>query len=318
MSFKNDNMSELENVTEFLGYLLKHGAKLTPNKVSLIASQFASLKSFKDTDMMRYKFVTGVDKQEIKLTHDSRTSIEAQKKHILSQASIHENWIRYLAHRFVNTQLKNIQNISLDKMNMNPFLIKALNLATPHDVISFNVFQTCTRSIVTSMGFTLEQMVGHSGARMGKKGEWFDVVKETDNLTHWIQVKSGPNDVDKDQVKHFNDEFKNRDDAKNKSILGIVYGKKTVNTISMNHIKTYLDHWDKRLLVGKELWDHVSGKEDYHKDVLDWIGKTCSSLLKSNSIYDEIQKTIKNVTKDFEGKYGTGSTGVKCYLNNIL
>jgi len=309
---------DIEKTFEFLNHLIRKDAKIEKSKSAALASQFSTLKVFKDADFLNQKFSRG-DKTEIALNQEQRKRIEELKKHVNPNSSFNENWIRYLANIFVETQLTNINSLSLETMNMNPFLIKALNLKTPKEVIQFNVYQTATRSIVTSMGFTLESMVGRSGARMGVRGEWYDVVKQVKDLTYWIQVKSGPNDVDKDQVIHFNTEF-NKTEAKKSNFakLGITYGKRTLNTISMNHIKAYLDKWQERLLVGKELWDFVSNENDYHKKVLKWIDDISSKVLHGNSIEQEIEKAIVRIIKEFESKYGKGEAGVQNFINKIL
>lgn len=309
---------EVEYVFEFLEHLIRKEAKIEKSKAAALASQFSTLNSFENTDIIKQKFAR-VDKTEIKLNKDQRKRIESLKKFVNSKVEMNENWIKYLANNFVETQLVNINSLKLETMNMNPFLIKALNLKTSDEVIRFNVYQTATRSIVTSMGFALESMVGHSGARMGEKGEWYDVVKQVKDLTYWIQVKSGPNDVDKDQVKHFNSEF-NKTDSKSSNIakLGITYGKRTLNTISMNHIQKYLDKWQERLLVGKELWDFVSGENNYHKKVLKWIDEIASTVLHGHSIDEEIEKAMVKITKEFETQYGQGEDGVKKYLNETI
>ena len=309
--------NDVDHVFEFLEQLIKKDAKIEKTKAAVLASQFSTLDVFKNTDFLNKKIYRG-DKTEIKLNVSQRKRIEDLKKFVNPNLDIKENWIKYLAITFVETQLVNIKSLSLETMNMNPFLIKALNLKTPDEVIRFNVYQTATRSITTSMGFTLESMVGHSGARMGVKGEWYDVVKQVNNLTYWIQVKSGPNDVDKDQVVHFNSVFNKTDNKSNLAKLGIVYGKRPLNTISMNHIKKYLDSWKDRLLVGKELWDFVSDENNYHKKVLKWIEDVSSIMLHGHSINDEIEKSIVRVIKEFESKYGTGVNGVKKYINDTL
>lgn len=312
------NSDNSEEAFEFLLHLIKKEATINKGKAAALAGQFSSLGSFKQTDFLTKKFQR-MDGIELKFNGEQRQRIENLKKYIFENLEVRENWIRYLAANFVETQLENIGNLSLETMNMNPFLIRALKLSTPDEVIRFNVYQTATRSIVTSMGFTIEMMVGHSGARMGEKGEWYDVVKEIDSLTYWIQVKSGPNDVDKDQVKHFSLEFDKTESKKNNlARLGITYGKRNLNTISMNHIKSYLNKWKERLLVGRELWDFVSSEKNYHSRVLKWIDEVSASLLHGKSIEQEIESSIKKITSDFESKYGKGKAGVDKYVKESM
>jgi len=91
-----------------------------------------------------------------------------------------------------------MRELALEDININPFLTRMLHLRTSEELLRFNVYQTVSRSIVTSMGTSLECMVADCGGRRGRRGEWHDVVKEDWEDTYWIQVKSGPNNIDKD------------------------------------------------------------------------------------------------------------------------
>ena len=307
-----------DDVFDFLCHIIKN-TKIPYERAAAIAGQFSTLNSFVDMDFMNHVFIRDADKSEIKLSKNYREKIENVKKYVLPDKDIKENWIRYLTDIFVNRQQANIKKINLNTMNMNPFLIKALNLKTPEEVIKFNVFQTATRSIVTSMGFALENMLGHSGAKMGGKKDWYDVIKQIGSKSYWLQIKSGPNDLDKDQVIYFNNKFNETEKNVDKfARLGITYGKRTLDTISMNHIKSYLDNWEDKLLVGKELWDFISSKNDYHKDVLKWIEETSNVLLQNRSIEHMIQATAKNNITEFIQKYGKGEKGVQKYLDESM
>jgi hypothetical protein len=313
----SENIEETEMTYEYLYHLLAKESKLEKSKAAAIASQFSSLGSFYKTDFVQQTFVRA-DGTEIKLNSGQRARIEGLKKLVLHDSDVKENWIHYLSTTFIECQLKNIADFTLDKMNMNPFLLKALKLTTPEEAIRFNFYQSITRSIVTSMGNCLEQMVGHSGGQMGQKGDWFDVVKKVGNFKYWIQIKSGPNDVDKDQVSHFNRLFDLKETEKDLPCLGITYGKRDLNTVSMGHIKAYLEKWEERLLVGRELWEFVSGEKDYHDKVLNWIDEIATALLEGTSINQEIERVISRLIFEFAAKYGDGVKGLTNYINKAI
>jgi len=311
-------MDEGEEVFDFLSWIIIKEAKIEEGKGSAIASQFSRLESFIETDFLTKKFMR-MDKTEIILNQAQRERLEGLKKFVNKSGTVRANWMWYLSQNFINTTMRNIKELSLDTMNVNPFLIRALNLESPDEVVRFNVYQTATRSIVTSMGFTLENLVARSGARKGKKGEWYDVVKEIGDLTYWIQVKSGPNDVDADQVRHFSPKFDETESVKNNlARLGITYGKRSLTTISFSHLKKYMNNWEERLLVGKELWDFVSSEKNYHVFVLDSINEIATKLLKGSSVEKEIENAVKNITIEFESKFGKGKDGVNKFIKEII
>lgn len=106
---------------------------------------------------------------------------------------------------------ENISSISLDTLEegtMNPYLIKGVGL-TVDEAIEFYVWQRAGRSITTSFGSILEKSIRIlSGA---KKSKWWDI--ETAN-NEYASIKSGPRDMDKDQVEHFADRGENLKEQK--------------------------------------------------------------------------------------------------------
>lgn len=291
--------------------MIEKEAKINKEKTALLIQNFKTLGSFKNAD-----FAGGYS--EIRLNQRQRERLESLKELVDGSAPIKENWIRFLTIKFVKRHTENIRSLSLDDLIINPFLIKALNLSSPRELIRFSVYHTSAISIVTSMGFTLESMLGRTGARMGRKKEWYDVVKKKYGKSYWIQVKSGPNDVNKDQVVHMSKEFDSKESSTDLPRLGILYGKKTMNTISLNHIKTYLNKWSKRLLIGRELWEFVSDEKNFHKKVLAVIDSVSTNLLKGKSINQEIENAIKRITKEFESRYGRDSKSIDRYIKDVI
>ena len=156
-------------------------------------------------------------------------------------------------------------------------------------------------------------------SRLGKRGEWYDVVKHDGDKTYWIQVKAGPNNVNADQAKDFNRKFNEMEKSPgNFARLGIAYGKRDLKTVSLEIVKKYMDNWDERLLVGTELWDFVSDEKDYHLSVLRWIDLTADQMLENSSITREVESAVERLIKEFETKYGRGEQAMQKYLNSSL
>ena len=305
-------------VSGLIKQLIQKEASVSEKKADLLCQKFSTLKDFHDADFMGKKFYDG-DGVEIRLNEQQRSRLEAQKNNIDTKIGIKENWIFFLVRKFINQHTKNIQSLSLDDLIVNPFLIKALKLTSPKDVIKFSVNHTASISIVTSLGFTMEKILGHSheNARMGKQKEWYDVIKDSRNKKYWVQAKSGPNDVNKDQVKHMSALFDKKETPNDSPKLGILYGKKDMDTISLGHIKKYLNKWENRLLVGKDLWDFISEEKDFHKKIFNTI-ETVTANLPGNSIDQEMDNAVARITEQFEGKYGTGNDSVEKYLSAVM
>ncbi len=69
---------------------------------------------------------------------------------------------------FAMRQVEMIRTMNLNTLNVNPLLVKALNIHTPSELVSLHVEMAATRSIVTSMGFYLEQLVWASSESIEK------------------------------------------------------------------------------------------------------------------------------------------------------
>ena len=53
---------------------------------------------------------------------------------------------------FVSTQISKLDNLRLEDLNINPYLIATMNLETPQDIVEFQVDQYFNRAIVTAFG----------------------------------------------------------------------------------------------------------------------------------------------------------------------
>ena len=56
------------------------------------------------------------------------------------QLTIAENFLASICRDFTGGQLVMVENLTLGKIHPNPFLIRALNLNTPEEVVRLNVY----------------------------------------------------------------------------------------------------------------------------------------------------------------------------------
>lgn len=312
-------MTEKSPVQHFLFEVLKQSSNITPYMAERIAVQFDSLRDFADADIDDLK-ISGRRKQDC-LSPKVCSMIKQIQSKIELDGDLVENWIKFTSRHMTNKIIENIKNLTLDKMNINPFLTRMLHFKTPEELLRFNIYQTLSRSIVTSMGTALEYMIADCGgetSRRGNRKEWYDVVKTNGDDTYWLQIKSGPNNIDADQMRLFNQKFnKTMEEPNQYPKLGIVYGRYDSNSISLTLAKKYLDDYESRLLVGRELWEFISGEEGYHKRVLCWIDESVENELKKESIDDMIQKKIKEITSEFKKRYPSHDSITK-YIEDVI
>jgi hypothetical protein len=288
------------------------------------ASQFSDLEEFinvTESDISNIKSISG--KKILKLTADEIKRILSfvSSGNLSPQLTVAENLLASISRDFTKRQLAMLTLLSLENLNPNPFLIRSLNLETPEKVIRLNVYMATTRSIVTSMGFFIQNILLASSETIenAPKNSGWDLMKT--NLSGercWIQVKSGPNSMDKDQIVYWAKKIQEKIDEGDKAYLGITYGKRTQSTVTIGLLKQLLPDWEMRTLIGRELWDFVSDDPDYSSLLLEILRTSAAKVLHQHSISEEIDACCDRIANEFIKKYGSGTQGVDNYIKDIF
>lgn len=182
----------------------------------------------------------------------------------------------------------------IDKGGINPYLVNALDLKTIDECIEYVLIQSIGRSLVTSFGTVLEKFIAIilGGQRMGAYDRvcnsksrdkpwycWWDVIidqpVEEDGKKYkgiLLSVKSGPADMNKDQVFQFCDYAQKAEENGYRPYEILVYGKKASSVITSNlEVRGFSP--DKYLKVGKEIFEEFLDNADYYKQALTLFSK---------------------------------------------
>ncbi|MBT4153368.1 MAG: hypothetical protein HOE53_01840, partial [Candidatus Magasanikbacteria bacterium] len=195
------------------------------------------------------------------------------KKEYSQYTDIDVAWIAYVGRDFLKRQIEMLESISFQNMDINPFLMKVLDLNTPQSIVEFNLYQTVTRSIVTSWGNAVEKLLIRCGATKvdkkydtGNRGKRPDIQKKNGDKLTLIQVKSGPNTMNVGMVESLNDVIQdyNVKEPNVDFLLGMTYG--TRDRIS-SQIRNNMKDFETKSLIGKEFWDFISGEKNFHKKI---------------------------------------------------
>jgi len=187
----------------------------------------------------------------------------------------------------------------------NPLLIEALDLKEPKDIISFVIYQSVTRSVVTAWGTCVEKMVKYAGCEKNDAqdkqltGKNFDLKKCLGSDEHYIQVKSGPNTMNVGMVNSLNETIDKIKAKGKKAFLGMTYGKR--ERIS-NQIMGNLNDPHNQTKIGRELWGFIAEEENYYKKVIKIISDATSGILEENFI-EVINGKINNLVIQWEEKF---------------
>lgn len=175
-------------------------------KIDLFSSHFGSIGSFLSAQREDFeKWVFIMDNPNIKLTDKDFEKIKAfQESNFLdAQLSIQENFVKILTAEFVNRQLQMIEHLELNTLNVNPILAGALNLNNETDLIRYYVYQSISRSVVTSVGFLVQNLILYSSEyvhdgkedELGEQTKWDVVVEKIGEIKAYLEIKSGTNDI---------------------------------------------------------------------------------------------------------------------------
>jgi len=232
-----------------------------------------------------------------------------------SNISLLQNYLKSIGRAFLKRQITNIHSLTLEALTPNPFLIRALNLHDYKEALEFVTVSRISRSIVTSFGFFFEDLLTVSGAVKEAKG--FDIRKTVGEVVYLIQVKSGTNDINKDQITHWKDLIQKAEKKEGvKGYIGMPYGTRESSTVSINLLKQYYpDGFKNNTLIGTELWEFISGIDNFHEIILEELRNAALKVMGSSTIMDNIREKINNLINEFEKIYGANDDALSRYIN---
>jgi hypothetical protein len=314
-----------EQLHELLAFVLEKEVGLPASKSRSFASHFAELEEFFNlqAETLRNGISSISGKRSLRFTPDEIERILAfiSSGKLSLQLTIAENFLASICRDFTGRQLVMVENLTLGKIHPNPFLIRALNLNTPEEVVRLNVYMTATRSIVTSMGFFIQKLLiscSESAESPPGKSGWDAIKTTSDGEKCWIQVKSGPNDMDKDQIVYWAAKIEEKIQEGDRAYIGIAYGKRTNKTVTLGLLKQILPNSETITLIGRERWDFVSEDTRYTVNLFEVLRHSASQVLAQSSIDEAIERCSDRIIAEFIGKYGEGSQGVSNYIADIF
>lgn len=314
-----------EDLHEMLAFALENDAGITPARARSIAAHFADLEEFLEAPrllfMRGFKSVSG--KITLRITDEDIDNIqELQKSGCLRpDLSVRRNHLSCISRHFTRKQLAMIRSLTLNDLTPNPFLISSLGLKTPGEVVRVNVYWRAGRSVVTSMGNFVEDLLVASSPTVHEVSKGWDILKiDEEDDEHYIQVKSGPNDMDADQIRYWAREIAGlEEEGKGKrGYIGITYGTRDLQTVTLGLLERYLPDWEMKTLIGRELWDFVGDDPQYHEELCHVLREAAYQVLQKHSFADEIEVRTEALIEEFVADYGEGEEGVLNYITAML
>jgi len=232
-----------------------------------------------------------------------------EKQRVLLLEKAREFFKNEIVESHINTACKKASKLS--SYNINPFLFKYLaNFLSGNDspksiakaLILPRILGT---SINTIFGNKIQKMIstlfdGMGSTTQGVDIEFIDVI---DGRKKYCQLKSGPNTINKDDVKTLSDHFKsiknlartnNLDIRLDDLIIGVLYGEE--NELSAHYKKLKKEY---PVIIGQEFWYRLTGEKLFYYDLIDVIGEVAIEVDGTQILQD----TIDTLSEEIETKF---------------
>lgn len=224
--------------------------------------------------------------------------------------------VRKVFEKFLRNRIATIRSLQLSDLNINPFLIRLLSkqqgLGSPRAVVAWLLSQRLERGTVTSGGSMLQEIAKLFAEGSGVEGA--DLLKSKKGRHYHIQLKSGPNTVDKDACEFISRKLRSaqRRDPGSITVFGMAYGKpEQISSI----VNMYLDADQK--FIGAGFWEFISDDSNCMKEIYAVAGEVGEAFRDSRgqTLGEVLEEKLEELVSEFESTYGTGGTVL---WNNLL
>ncbi|WHX97951.1 PmeII family type II restriction endonuclease [Neobacillus sp. DY30] len=228
---------------------------------------------------------------------------------------IQEIMIRYLKNVF-----KNLRNLHLDDLTPNPLLMKlvgtAAELNSAHQLVEYMLNARIERSTSTGFGMTIQKIATAFCEKTGVGGADISIVKENDfgvPVRWYIQMKSGPNTVNKDICIQISSDLQSavRRAPGSAGLLGITYGKADrVSGITQQYLSFDFE-------AGRDFWEFISNDPECYRKLW-YLTISIAENFEDRgglTLKELIELKREELTAEFLSKYGESGNQM---WNNFL
>jgi len=215
-----------------------------------------------------------------------------------------EERIRSMVGGYLDRRYRSIKGITLASLDLNPFLLglmgKPTGLEDAEGIVGWALQQRVERGTVTSFGMLIQNIAKLFSSGTGVEGA--DILKHKGGKTYYIQVKSGPNTMNKDIASEISRLLggATRRDPGSISLLGMCYGRgDRVSAIIKKYANT-------DTLIGKEFWGFISGDPGTHREIFRIMQEVSDShRVEGGKTYRELYEgKVRALSKEFRDAYG--------------
>ena len=205
---------------------------------------------------------------------------------------------------FHSKRLQNLEKLKLNKIlkRKNPYLFKAKNILTAHDLVKTLLDAHLSSQEETIFGDFLEGLAIFINSKVygGRKSstEGIDLEYEKDGIRHIVSIKSGPNWGNADAIKKMRDNFRKahrvlRTSNSNLQIItvnGCCYGRDNKP-----------DKGDYFKYCGQQFWELISGNENLYIEIIEPLGHKAKQ--KTEEFLESYSQIINKFTQEFSENF---------------
>lgn len=206
---------------------------------------------------------------------------------------------------FFKKRIDNFQKKKISSFKTNPFLIRSLARSLSSQVTSTSKAKALVypfalgTSINTSFGNNIQKFIvdtvpnAEGSVTSGMDIEFIDQI---DGHKKYCQVKSGPQTINKDDIKSIEDNFKNAINLArtnhvrleiNDLILGVIYG----NHEDLSSMYTQIENDGYNVFAGSDFWEHLTGFSDFYDKLIKIAQNTAEKVKMKDAVDDLIART---------------------------
>lgn len=221
------------------------------------------------------------------------------------------NWFRDTL--IVNHEKNTEKLADINEFNINPFLLYYLagfleGNTLPETLAKVLVYpRVLGTSITTSFGTGMQSFVTNVLEAYGSTTKGIDIefVDQVDGNKKYCQLKSGPNAINRDDVKTVSDHFaaiknlartNNLRVGINDLVFCLIYGEDSEKNSFVRELE---DEYP--VYVGKTFWHRFTGDEDFYKELILAAGEEAKGVNMKHLVDSVISDLSKKVEERFKG-----------------
>lgn len=163
MSFHKDWLEDYEKkellFTNFLKFYLTKEYDLNESIIIKLISTHSTLKGILENLPNIKELKNAEGKKLFRIQQKTIDKLKTAFESLDKTKSIEELYYNSIGRFFIKRQIINIEDLKLETITPNPFLIRSMNITKVGELIEFIVQSRITRSIVTSFGYVFEDIL---------------------------------------------------------------------------------------------------------------------------------------------------------------